>query len=310
MKKIIYNSLIIIILVLSACTERIEINTDDAEPRLVIFGAISDEIGAHRITISKSTGYFSNEAPPAITNAVVTITSSENEVFTLTEIIYNVYRPEDIDSLTPIGTVGSGIYETDATFRAAKYGLIYTLDVWLDFDGNGEIEHYQAQSTMPHGPRVDSIALSPIVIDKMPILFLYGEVFHDTPNNFCIYTSKNNNDNVPLGLFDYFAILDESMIKTFGNIYPLPYFARGGINVGDTVNFRVDDLNNDYAVFLSQCKSEMGMKTPFFSSPPAEVVTNIKCLNADIKVSGFFAAYDRGIDMTTISTINFKFMEQ
>ena len=267
-----------------SCTARIDIKTNDTEPRLVIFGTISGDTIRHSVRITRSTGYFSNEPPPPISNAVVTI-STENEIFTLHE-----------DTIP-------GIYFTDSI--AGKCGETYTLDVWLDFDSDGTTEHYQATSTMPTGPRVDSIFLSSMVINDFPILWLYGEVFSGTDNNFCIYTAKNNEEE---GLFDYFAIFSQDMIIMVGNAYPLPYFARGGVHVGDTVNFRVDNLSNNYAAFLQQASDEMSVKTPFFSSPPAEVITNIKCLDSNIKVSGFFAAYNRGKDMITISTIDFDFL--
>ncbi|MDR3327225.1 MAG: DUF4249 domain-containing protein [Prevotellaceae bacterium] len=269
---------------LFSCTSPIYINTKGAEPRLVIFGTINEDYTRHCIRITKSTNYFSNEAPPPVTDAIVTI-SVDNEVFTLAQ-----------DDTVP------GSYFTDSLSAAA--GKTYTLDVQLDFDNDGVAEHYQASSLMPKGPRVDSIKLSPIVLDKVPILFLYGQVYYETENHFCIYTGKNNEEQ---GLFDYFMILSDAYISTIGNAYPMPYFAEGGIHKGDTVNFRVDNLNLEYANFLSEVSQETSVSTPIFSAPPAEVVTNIKCLNANIKVSGFFAAYSKGRDLITISNIDFKF---
>jgi len=277
MKKYLFFLLIIF----TSCTARIDINTDDAEPRLVIYGTISSEGRCHYISITRSTGYFSDEEPPIIKNAFVTL-SYEDRIDTLQ---YN-----DLAKCYVTDSIAGKPYET------------YTLDVWLDFDNDGVMEHYQAVSKMPKGPRVDSIYLSDYVIDRFPVLFLYGEVYKDTENNLCIYTGKNNE---PKGLFDYFMIFTPDMIIMQGGRYPLPFFAKGGIHVGDTVNFRVDNLSRDYARFLSQASSEMSIPMPFFSSPPAEVITNIRCLNANIRVSGFFAAYDRGEDMITISTINF-----
>jgi len=283
--------LFFLIIIFTSCTARIDINTDDAEPRLIIFGTISDNLQRHIVHITRSTGYFSNDPPPVIDNAIVTITV-DNQVFPLNfDFGYNENAPL---------SCGDYYYFTDSI--CGEYGKTYTLDVWLDFDNDGVLEHYQAVSKMPKGPRVDSIYLSDYIIDKFPVLFLYGEVFKETENNFCIYTGKNNE---PKGLFDYFMIFTPDMIVMLGDRYPLPYFAKGGIHIGDTVNFRVDNLSNDYARFLEQASSEMSVPMPFFSSPPAEVVTNIRCLNANIKVSGFFAAYDRGEDMTTISQINF-----
>jgi hypothetical protein len=282
MKKI----LLLAIIILTSCTARIDINTEDAEPRLVIFGLINSDSTRHFVQITRSTGYFSNEEPPAISGAEVTI-SYDSEILYLTE------SPER-----------AGLYQTDS-ICGIPYKT-YTLDVWLDFNNDGIKEHYQASSTMPKGPRVDAIMPPMIVPDmNMMIVMLFGEVFHEQDNYFCIYTSKNNE---PKKLLEYFAILPDAMINSYENIYPFPYFAQGGIQKGDTVNFRIDDLDAEYSNFLSQASAETGVSMPFFSAPPAEIVTNIKCLTDDIRVSGFFAAYHRVKDLMTISDIDFNFM--
>jgi len=291
--------LFFLIIIFTSCTARIDINTDDAEPRLVIYGTITCDSVRHYINISRSAGYFSDSDPEKISNAVVTI-STENETFTLKELSAIDVR----DNGDTIIYKWEGVYATDSVF-AGKPHETYTLDVWLDFDNDGITEHYQAVSKMPRGPRVDSIYLSDYVIEQFPVLFLFGEIFQDTEINLCVYAT-NHFGILRQGLFDYFMIFTPDMIVMQGGIYPLPIFTgSNSIYIGDTIHFRVDNLSNDYARFLSQAKSEMSVPIPFFSSPPAEVTTNIRCMNANIKVSGFFAAYDRGEDMTTISTIHF-----
>jgi len=275
--------LIGIIFLSFSCTAPINISTSGSEPRLVIFGAISEDTVRQYVTISKSVSFFVNESPPPISDAIVTI-SYDNITDTL--------LPDTL----------AGRYYIDSL--RAEAGKKYILDVWLDFDQNGEQEHYQAESVMPHAPRLDSIILSNIVIQKMPIMYLYGKIYDDTENNFGIYTWKNSDT---IGLFDYFLIMPKEMLVTTFDFYPMPYIVRGGFSKGDTLYLRVDNFNDEYAYFLDDVSSATSVSIPIFSSPPAEVYTNIKCLNANIKVSGFFAAYSRGKIFSVISKFDFKF---
>ena len=96
-------------------------------------------------------------------------------------------------------------------------------------------------------------------------------------------------------------------MRSFHKVYTVPYFVRkGAIHKGDTLNIRIDNFNNPYLGFVSQAAST-GMQNPFFSSPPSEVKTNIRCLDADIRVSGFFTTYSRGAVFSVISHIDFDF---
>lgn len=274
---------IVVALVAIGCTSPIDINTNDTNPRLVVFGAFSQDTVRNYVNISKSMGYFAQQSPLAIENAEVTVT--------VDGIVYQL-----------LADTTKGRFYIDSL--KMEVGKKYILDISLDFDGNGVNEHYRATSTMTNSPRIDSVQLSKIVIDKIPIMMVYGEIFHTSDNNFCIYNWKNSDT---LELFDYLMIIPEKYMVSTGKVYPVPYLIRGGFNQGDTLHFRIDNLNNYYARFLSQAASEASMKNPWFSSPPAEVTTNIKCLNADVRVSGFFSTYSRGQVFSVISDIDFSF---
>ncbi|MDR1592600.1 MAG: DUF4249 domain-containing protein [Prevotellaceae bacterium] len=270
---------------LTSCRERLNIDTSAAAERLVIFGRISADSACHSVQITRSIPYFSTDTPPAVSGAWVEI-SDETESYLLREV----------DSLP-------GIYLTDSTVCGLQ-GTTYTLNVRLDFDGDGVVEHYRASSTMPQAPKIDSVALSPLVYNMTPLVVIYGAMPTDQHNFFCLYTGKNNQ---PKSLFEYYMLIDDWYVDPSQNAFILPCFIPGGLEIGDTINFRVDALNAAYNAFLSQAKSEMGASLPFFSAPPAEVVSNITCLDADIQVSGFFAAFVRGEDFIMISDKNLSY---
>lgn len=273
----------ITVCVLLSCTSPINIDTNDTHTRLVVFGAFSQDTVRNYVSISKSMSYFNTNPPIAIIGAEVTVTA-ENIVYQL--------LPDTV----------AGRYYIDSLEMVV--GREYVLDIYLDFDENGINEHYQAKSTMVNTPRIDSVRLSNIVIQKMPIMFVYGEIYNTTENNFCIYNWKNSDT---IGMFDYVMIMSSQFLQSAVKVYPTPYFVRKGIKKGDTLNLRIDNFSNTYSRFISQVSSEMSMKNPWFSSPPAEVITNIKCLDSDVRVSGFFSTYSRGQVFSVISDIDFSF---
>ena len=76
---------VVLILTTVSCTERIDIKTDDAPPRLVIYGYISTDTTQHSIQITRSAGYFTTESPEGLSHAIVTISDSNGNIISLTE---------------------------------------------------------------------------------------------------------------------------------------------------------------------------------------------------------------------------------
>ncbi len=274
--------LLVVLSVTIGCTSPIDIKTENSDERLVVFGAFSQDTLRNYISISRSMGYFSQQPPVPIEQAEVTITADGVVHNMLSDTVKGRFYIDSLDMVV---------------------GRKYVLDIYLDFDKNGVKEHYRATSTMTNSPRIDSVHLSKIVIDKIPIMMVYGEVFYTSDNNFCIYGWKNSET---LKLIDYIMIMPESFIISTGSVYPVPYFIRDGFSKGDTLHLRIDNLNDYYAQFLSQVSSESNMNNPWFSSPPAEVRSNVVCVDADIAVSGFFTTFSCGKVFSVVSDIDFS----
>ena len=266
-------SIIIIISFLGACTERIDINTNDAETRLSVFGYITNKIGRHSIKITYTAGFFSNEPPQGISNAKVIISDGENE-YTLTE---------NKDSL--------GLYQTDSLFYGIE-GKTYRLDISLDFDMDGNDEKYYATAYMPLATRVDSVVLAPsIKMPRIPNLKLYGKVPDSQANYLAIYLRKNSQ---PQNIFDFFMILTDSYFIGYDITgYDFPCMITDGIELNDTVIFKVNCFSEEFAQFISNASSEVGGSIPIFGGPPADVITNIYASDDDneTQIVGFFGAF-------------------
>ena len=85
-QKITYLIIITIALVvgITSCTERIDIELEEDYIKLAVEGYITPETGNRYIRLTETSGYFSNTAAPAVSNAIVHVDNGI-ESYTLQE---------------------------------------------------------------------------------------------------------------------------------------------------------------------------------------------------------------------------------
>lgn len=120
------------LLVFSGCQKVINVDLNEAAPRIVIEGLINDRGGPYSVTITRSGSYFNQPVLPSVSGADVTITDNTGITDTLRET-------------TP------GIYVTSRT--KGTPGITYNLKVISD---NRE---YSGTSTMLSHVDIDSLKL-------------------------------------------------------------------------------------------------------------------------------------------------------
>jgi hypothetical protein len=120
------------VLIFSGCQEVINVDLNEAAPRIVIEGLINDGPGPYKVMISMSGSYFNQPVLPPVSGAEVIITDNTGTIDTLTEA-----KP--------------GIYFTSKTIGVS--GRIYTLRVLSD---NME---YAGSSSMLRHVSIDSLIL-------------------------------------------------------------------------------------------------------------------------------------------------------
>ncbi len=268
MKRIAFIILIIAV-ALSACTERVEIELDDSFTRLVVDGVITTDTGKHVVRLTETTSYYYNQQPPAVSNAIVTLTDSEGNQVQLTE-----NRP--------------GIYETDPDFHAVA-GRSYTLDIILEEEMNGYSE-YQAVSKVPDIYPIDSIGLANRP-DWGSQGFIEVQCYYQDPieKNFYMFDIFKNGDHLTDTITNRFVTDDELYNGNYTNGIGVGWLNQGyereRVSPGDTIVFRASSITEGYANFIWTLQEETGFSTPLFSGPPANVKSNIS--NGAV---GFFAA--------------------
>jgi hypothetical protein len=260
----------VILIIISSCTERIDIELDDTYTRLVVSGVITTDTMEHYIDLTRSTDYYYNEAPPPVTGAGMTITDDKGNIYTLTE-------------KTP------GRYATDPSFAAVP-GWTYTLDIQLNEEINGH-NNYSASSTVYPIYPIDSIGLIYRPDWGFDGLYEVTCYYQEPPTkDFYIFNLLINNAMVTDTITERFVSSDEFYNGSYTNGIGVGYLdqSNGGevLNSGDTVTFQACSITEDYYNYLVSLQSETGFNTPLFSGPPANVKGNIS--NGAI---GFFAAY-------------------
>ena len=141
--KTIYKAALLIplILLVSNCTERIEVELDSTYTRLVVEASVTSDTLAHKVRLSTTSDYFHNQPMPVVSGASVEISDGQ-AIFVFTE---SDNQP--------------GYYYSDPEFHGIP-GNTYTLLIQnLDIDQDGSTEQYTASSKMNPVNPLDSIQI-------------------------------------------------------------------------------------------------------------------------------------------------------
>lgn len=259
------NQFILFILFVSqltytACTERVDIDLEEAgDPLLVVFSEMTDEAKQQAVYLSRTTPYFENTETPVVSGASVYLSDGDNEI-TLEE-----------------STTEAGTYLTPDNY-ACVAGKTYTLHIEnVDVNGDSEMESYSASSsTIPVAP-VDSVSISynsrwkgwevelyskdPADTEDYYLFKVYknGELYTDSLQNYWVTDDRFFNGNDIDGpIVQYF---DEEKDETLED--------------GDKVTLEMYSITKAYYEFINGVLDEVNIKVPIFSGPSANPQGNI-----------------------------------
>jgi hypothetical protein len=280
---IILGLIAIIYATLLSCTAPIEISTRDSAPVIVIYGCLTDEKRYQSVRITSSSPYFDDQETRSVPDANVQVKDSEGKV----------YRME-------YGMMG---YYTSVTRFAVRPGMTYYLTVEVDFDEDGQIELYEAETTIPPPLTLDSVEVMPLSImgyrhfslnvyvqDPPDIdnYYLFKFFVNDTVSNDRISRFVISNDEFFDGeyikganIYYFEDITDEKVVeKNKGN--DDEYM----VSSGDKIRLQTMNIEKDYYKFIDQCISGLYGENPMFGGPPSNIITNLS--NGAV---GFFTGY-------------------
>ncbi|WP_320018142.1 DUF4249 domain-containing protein [Labilibaculum manganireducens] len=275
MKRIIY--LITSILILSSCTEKMDVELDSSSTRLCVEAKITNDFKKHFVKLSESSDVFFNKEAIPVTKANIKVSDGTSN-----------YLYEE---------TSQGYYESVTKFSGMP-GTTYSLSISdVDIDQNGEKEIYQAQSVMPFPYDVDSIKMN---YDKRYmnddgdrkaywLLSLYLQDDIETENYYgfaCQINNKLVHDTITE------VVIAEDTFFNGGD--------SKGVDVGffdqekpdeiiydnDKITLETYAMTEDYFDFVNEFQTMDQTQTPMFSGPPANIRSNIS--NDAV---GFFAVY-------------------
>lgn len=269
MKKT-FIPILIIAALMASCTERVDIELDESFTRLVVEGSITTDTTVHEIRLTKTTSYYYNQQPPAVENAIVTISDDQGNRVQLTETT-------------------AGVYVTDPDFHAISERT-YTLDIMLEEEING-YKDYQASSKVPAINPIDSIGLA-YRPDWGNEGFIEVQCYYQDPvtREYYMFDIYKNGDHLTDTITNRFVTDDLFYNGSYTNGIGVGWlnqsYEREKVNPGDMITFRASSITGQYADFIWTLQEEVGFSTPLFSGPPANVKSNVN--NGAV---GFFAAY-------------------
>ena len=251
MKRIILN-IALVLLALPAffsCSEKIELDLNTSNTRLVVEGLITDQAGPHGVTITTSTSYFFNQPAPVVEDAVVRVSDGGQEWLLSQESPGHYMLPEGFT-----GTPGTS----------------YQLSILHD-----NIE-YLASTHLREVPVIDSLSMlpHPILPGRDFLLIHFQEpaqtrdfyMYHIFFNDSLVTDSINK---VPFG--------DDDGVN--GRYLSIPvYLFRAGNEApqpGDRIRVQKFSISEEYFQFMIALRRNQGTVGGPFTGPPANVPGNI-----------------------------------
>jgi hypothetical protein len=269
-------------LLLIGCTEPFDIKTDDSPPVIVIYGELTDEFKHQEVMISRSSPYFDDAPNVGISGAEVTIQSSNNEIYHLLE-----------------NAGVQGLYYSRDKF-SASVGVNYSLSVEVDFDKDGILDKYEAETTILPVVIPDSLTLEPIEMFGHKNYFLYMHFQAPPEENYYLF-KINYNDSLVTKKLSRYLISDDALFRgqyAKGNLYRFDDISNWEtdseenrkrsiyLQPGDKIEARISLISKGYFDFIDQCQREQNGENPMFGGPASNIVTNIS--NGGV---GYFSGY-------------------
>lgn len=266
MRKILLP-LFFVLVALSSCTEKIELDLDTSSIRLVVEGNLTDQPGPHSVRLATTAPYYAEGLLPVVTGAAVTLSDGD------TTVVLIEGQPGD--------------YATGADFQGVP-GHTYTLTISLAEEIAGT-KLYTAVAPMPLKVVTDSCN-----VKYEPDMFKGGWQIRwyaqdpEGPNAY-LFRAWRNGILETDSLRRWTAFDDQFFDGNYTMGIGVIFFFKSRdqfINPGDSIMLEVCSVSTNYQWFIQNLRNEVRPRNPLFAPPPANVPGNIS--NGGL---GYFAAY-------------------
>lgn len=268
MKGNLVNKLLILALLaigLYSCTEKIDIQLDEASAKLAVESYIYAEQDSGFVKLTQTAGYFSNQPAERISKAAVSI-EVNNRLYVLSESQNDkgyYLTPPDFD-----------VELTDSLFLA--------IDLQQEIAGK---THFEASTYVPFiSDQIDSIT----VIYREDFDFWIVQLYaYDPPGpNYYMFNVLKNDTLITDSISETFVVDDRLVDDMYINGVYTNFLPGYQLHANDTVTLVTSSITKEYYNYIIELQIEIGYKDPLFSGPPANVSSNLT--NGAV---GYFSAY-------------------
>jgi len=277
------------LLLLSSCTERIDVKLGETYDRLIVEGNITTDTIEHSFYLSKTSSYFANQPSPKISGA-------------------SILLEDDLGNTTKLTETEPGHYITPNNF----FGIPErTYQVQIDLNESiGENKSFEASSKLVSVNPIDSIG---IAFNKFMGRhgFWFVKLYAKDPagvENYYMFRVFNNGQLLSDTL-DKVSLTDDRLFDgnyTYG--IGVAYFEhvddKPPFKIGDTVVLQMSGLTKEQFVYLNEVIRATSFQNPMFGGPPANVKGNI-----NHGAFGYFGAYSTTYSSLIITEDNIDYIE-
>ena len=266
-----YNlfGLLVLIFALSSCTEEIAFDlNEEGFDRLVVEGFITNQVKSHEVRLSRTTSYFNEQSPQAVTGASVNVSNGVDS-WVMTE-----------------DPIGSGIYYTPVD----AFGIVgQTHQLTIETDG----ETYVAIDQMAPVATLDSVA---VVYELFP--------FPDEDEEFPGFWNVNIWTLETPGTEDFYrwrtfingvTASDTTRFSSYANDqgfdgadltgFTIEEYTEDAMEIGDVITLEQHGISRSYYNMIQAVTDQTEAEGGLFDPPPANVPSNVS--NGAL---GFFSA--------------------
>ncbi len=254
MKQLLFLS--VIVALISSCQKVIDVDLNEANPKVVIEANYTAEDSTVAVVVSKTANYFGSNAPTKLNNAVITITDQSG-----------------VSTNVPL--IGDGFYELNNYIPA--FNSTYTLTVSVDE------EIYSASCTLN-----PVVPLEDITYEYTPGFFGSGDGyvsylnFYDPANVINHYIVVITENGEELNKPAEFILQDD--VLTDGNLVERPLFTGELFQIGDEIGFELRSVDEVIYDYYAELQSVAGGGQS--SAAPANPTSNW-----GNEALGYFSAY-------------------
>jgi len=258
-KYIFYFSVIIPMgLTLLSCTKVVDINLNDAAPKIIIEGGVSDKLASCSVKVSKTINFDEPNDFPSVTGALVSITDEFGENTTLSE-------------------TSAGLYKAD--FYRGISGKTYTVTV------SAEGKTYTASSTMAYPIAIDTLIPQRITFDHFSKTetLNYVKIEYQDPkgqDNYYRFIEKINST------ISTDIMIDNDLLRDGNVISQQIYSENPPIQEGDTITVYLQTIQKDIFNYFEQLSQVTSQDRGGQAAAPANPTSNFS--NGAL---GYFSAY-------------------